>query len=263
VVADESPVPTGALVRVRLTVAYDGSTFHGFAENPGIVTVGGTLRRSIERVLGHPVELACAGRTDRGVHAWGQVVSFDAAAEGLDLGELRRSVTKLCGGPIVVREAERAADDFHARFSARARTYRYTVLNREMPDPFLAATTWHVTAPLDLARLRLACDPLIGEHDFSSFCRVPKAPDGGEAPSLVRRVLDARWEALDDDLLRFEITATSFCHQMVRSIVGTLVEVGYGRKRAGDLTSILAARDRHAAGQLAPAHGLMLWAVAY
>lgn len=261
---DEARGPEGELIRVRMTVAYDGSTFHGFAENPGVATVGGTLRRSIERVLGHRVELTCAGRTDRGVHARGQVVSFDAEAERLDLGELRRAVTKLCGGPIVVTDASLAAPDFDARFSARSRTYRYSILNREVPDPFLAATTWHVPAPLSLRALRLACDPLIGEHDFSSFCRAPKVAPDAPPPSLVRRVLDARWDPVDDEgLLRFEITATSFCHQMVRSIVGTLVEVGYGRKRAGDVSAILRARDRHAAGQLAPAHGLCLWSVTY
>jgi tRNA pseudouridine38-40 synthase len=253
----------GELVRVRMTVAYDGRTFHGFAENPGVATVGGTLRRSLERVLGHEVVLTCAGRTDRGVHAQGQVVSFDARARGLDLDDVRRAVTKLCGGPIVVRDAALAPPDFDARFSARARTYRYTILNREVPDPFLAATTWHVTAPLSLRALRLACDPLIGEHDFSSFCRLPKVPDEAVAPSLVRRVVEARWDTLDDDLLRFEITASSFCHQMVRALVGTLVEVGYGRRRAGELAGILRARDRQAAGQLAPAHGLCLWSVTY
>ena len=123
----------------------------------------------------HAVALSCAGRTDAGVHAWGQVVSFDAPAADLDLDELARSVTKLCGPTIVVREAARVGDDFDARFSARSRTYRYTVLNRPVPDPFLAATSWHVERPLDRRLLRLACDPIVGEHDFSSFCRAPEA----------------------------------------------------------------------------------------
>ena len=133
----------------------------------------------------------------------------------------------------MVRDAAVAAADFDARFSAPARGYRYTVLNRPVPDPFLAA---HRVArrpqPLDLRALRLACDPLIGEHDFSSFCRRPKA---GRRPSrsLVRRVLDARWDDLGDGVLRFEIEANAFCHQMVRSIVGTLVDVGRGQARAG------------------------------
>jgi tRNA pseudouridine38-40 synthase len=249
-------------VRVRLTVAYDGSGFHGFAPNPGVATVGGTLRTSIERIVGESVELTCAGRTDRGVHAQGQVVTFDLSRNDVDLGELRTSLTHLCGGPIVVRSAEQVGKDFDARFSARSRTYRYTILNREVPDPFVGVTSWHVETPLDLRVLTLACDPLIGEHDFTSFCRAPKRPEGEQA-SLVRRVLDARWKDLGDGLLQFEITASSFCHQMVRSIVGTLVEVGTGRRTPGDLTGILAAADRHAAGQLAPPHGLCLWSVSY
>lgn len=264
--------PAEQLACVKLTVAYDGAPFHGFAPNPGVPTVAGTLRRTIERVLGHPVTLSGAGRTDRGVHAWGQVVSFTVPAEGLDLDALQRSVNKLCGGTIVVRRAEVVDPDFDARFSARSRVYRYTVLNRPVPDPFLRATSWWVSQALDLRVMRLGCDPLIGEHDFSSFCRRPKERSIGAAPdepteltevSLVRRVLDARWDDLGEGVLRFEIEATAFCHQMVRSIVGTLVEVGLGRRRAGDVSAILRARNRAAAGIVAPPEGLCLWEVRY
>jgi tRNA pseudouridine38-40 synthase len=111
--------------------------------------------------------------------------------------------------------------------------------------------------------MRLAVDPLIGEHDFSSFCRRPRVRDGAPEPVLVRRVLDARWQALDGDRLRLEISARSFCHQMVRSLVGTMVDVGVGRRRAGEVAGILRARDRAAAGTLAPPHGLCLWHVRY
>jgi tRNA pseudouridine38-40 synthase len=270
--ADAVTCPTEPLARVKLTVAYDGAPFHGFAPNPGVPTVAGTHQRTLERVIGHPVELSAAGRTDRGVHAWGQVVSFAAPAAALDLDALQRSVNKLCGGTIVVRSAEWVPLDFDARFSARSRVYRYTVLNRPVPDPFLRATSWWVAAPLDLRAMRLGCDPLIGEHDFSSFCRRPKDRTigviGGEPvepveASLVRRVFDARWDDLGEGLLRFQIEATAFCHQMVRSIVGTLVEVGSGRRRAGEVSAILRARDRAAAGQVAPPEGLCLWEVRY
>jgi tRNA pseudouridine38-40 synthase len=262
--AAASPPPlAGGTTRVRMTVAYDGSGFRGFAANAGVTTVGGTLTEALERVLGHQVELTCAGRTDAGVHGWGQVVSFDARADGLDLAELQRSVNRLCGGAIVVREAGVAAPDFDARFSARARVYRYTILNRPVGDPFLVRTAWHVTAPLDVPVLRLACDPFIGSHDFSSFCRAPKVGAGQGPASLVRRVVDARWDEVDDGLLQFQIEANAFCHQMVRSIVGTLVEVGSGRRSAGDLTAVLRSGDRQGAGQLAPPHGLCLWEVKY
>jgi tRNA pseudouridine38-40 synthase len=250
----EAPL-AGEAVRVKLVVAYDGRNFAGFAPNVGVRTVGGTLEAALERVLRHPVELAVAGRTDAGVHAGGQVVSFDARAEGLDLLRVQRALNRMLRPAIAVRAAEVAAPGFDARFSARARRYRYLVLNRPTPDPFLAATAWHVEVPLDIARMRLACDPLIGEHDFSSFCRRPK---GDGEVSLVRRVLDAR-----DGLLRFDIEATAFCHQMVRSIVGTLVDVGRGRLRAGQVKGILAARDRGGAGEPAPPHGLSLEEVVY
>ncbi|HET8618305.1 MAG TPA: tRNA pseudouridine(38-40) synthase TruA [Acidimicrobiales bacterium] len=259
----ETPAaPAGPLVRVRMTVAYDGTGFHGFAPNPGVPTVGGTLRDALEKVLRAPVELTCAGRTDTGVHAWGQVVSFDAPSERFDPLTLQRAVNRLCGPAVVVREARAAADDFDARRSATGRTYRYTVVNRPVPDPFLAGTAWHVDEPLDLDLLRLGCDPLIGEHDFSAFCRRPKLRDGSEA-SLVRYVRRAGWSEVGDGVLRFEIEANAFCHQMIRSVVGTLVEVGAGRRHAGELLGILAGRDRAAASKLAPPQGLCLWAVSY
>lgn len=245
-----------------MTVAYDGSGFHGFAPNAGVETVGATLRAALTKVLRAPVDLTCAGRTDTGVHAWGQVVSFDTPADRLDPLTLQRSVNRLCGPAVVVREIREAAPGFDARRSAQSRTYRYTIVNRPVPDPFLAHLAWHVDEPLDIDLLRLACDPLVGEHDFSAFCRRPKHRDGREA-SLVRHVHRAGWDDLGDGILRFEIEANAFCHQMIRSLVGTLVDVGLGRKRAGDLLGILAGRDRARASRLAPPQGLCLWAVDY
>ena len=249
-------------VRVRLLVAYDGTDFHGFAENGHIPTVGLALRSAIERVVGTGVELTVAGRTDAGVHAWGQVVSLDLPA-AFDLARLQRSVNGLLRPAVVVRAAERAPDGFDARFSARWRRYRYTILNRPVPDPFLARTAWHVPDPLDLAALRLGADPLVGEHDFSSFCRAPRVPDGAPPVTLVRRVTDVGWDTAFPGVLRFEIRANAFCHQMVRSIVGLLVDVGRGRRRAGDVLAVVRARDRAGVGNIAPPHGLCLWEVGY
>ena len=258
----DDPSPAAAsqpLVRVRLLVAYDGSGFHGFAPQPGMPTVGGTLAEALEKVARTPVELTCAGRTDAGVHAWGQVVHVDLPAS-TDLDRLHRSLLKLCGPKIVVREVDRVPDDFDARFSATSRTYRYRVRNAPVPDPFTAHLAWHVPDPLDPDLLALACDPFLGEHDFSAFCRRPK---GEEDVSLVRRVLRAGWTDLGEGDLRFEIEATAFCHQMVRSIVGTVVAAGGGSPRAGDIRAILASGDRAAAAPIAPPHGLTLWQVAY
>jgi tRNA pseudouridine38-40 synthase len=255
-----SPEGASPLSRVRMTIAYDGSGYRGFVANRGVATVGATLSEALEQVLQHPVSLTVAGRTDAGVHAWGQVVSFDAAADRLVPERLQASLNQMLSPTIAVRSVARAAPDFDARRSALTRRYRYTVLNRAVPDPFLASTTWHVDETLDLAALVLSCDPVIGEHDFSSFCRVPR---GVADFTMVRRVLDARWRDAGDGLLRFEIEASSFCQQMVRSLVGLMVAMGSGRRRAGDMATILRARNRAAAGFLAPSRGLCLWEVTY
>ncbi len=241
-----------------MLVAYDAGGFHGFAIQPGVPTVGGALAGALERYLRHTVELTCAGRTDTGVHAWGQVVTFDAR-EDADPKSLQRAVNRALRPAVVVREAAVAEPGFDARRAAKGRVYRYSIRNDPVADPFTAGTAWHVPAPLDLSAMRLACDPLHGEHDFSSFCRRPPAP----AASLVRIVRDARWVDLGDGMLRFDIEASSFCHQMVRSVVGTMVEVGQGKKKAGEIAGIIRARSRAAAGQPAPAHGLCLWKVLY
>ncbi len=159
----------------------------------------------------------------------------------------------------MVRKAGVVSPSFDARRSATSRRYRYSVHNAPAPDPFAAATSWHVATPLDLRAMRLACDPILGEHDFSSFCRRPTSPGG----SLVRRVRAADWAEAGAGLLRFDIEASSFCQQMVRSLVGTMVDIGLGRRKAGEMMAILRAGDRGAAGRLAPPHGLCLWEVRY
>jgi tRNA pseudouridine38-40 synthase len=249
------------LARVRLDLSYDGTDFHGFAENEGVGTVAVRLRTALEQVLRTEVRLTCAGRTDAGVHARAQVVTFDVPADRVQPERLRRSLNSMLGQRIAVHSVRNVDDGFDARFSATWRAYRYLVLNRQDPDPFLARTSWWVPDPLDVDAMDAAAAAVVGEHDFSSFCRRPK--DQPEA-SLVRRVLRVGWTPQDEPgLLRFEIVASAFCHQMVRSIVGTLVDIGRGRTRAADLGAVLAAKDRAAAGNLAPPQGLCLWQVGY
>ena len=248
-------------MRVRATVAYDGGPYHGFAVNEGVRTVGGDLTDALSRCLRKPVELTCAGRTDAGVHAWGQVVSFEAPDDA-DLLSIRTAVNRMLAPAIAVRAVQPAPDSFDARFDATSRTYRYTVLNREVPDPFLAATAWHYPHGLEIDAMNAAAAVLVGKHDFSSFCRRQHNADGTEK-SRVRRVLRAEWEADDDNLLRFEIESSSFCHQMVRSVTGTLVDIGAQRRPPEDMVAILAAKDRSRVPNLAPPHGLCLWSVSY
>ena len=252
------PAASEAIKQVlKLVVAYDGTEFHGFAAQPNTRTIAGVLSEAMGRVLRAEVELSCAGRTDTGVHARGQVVSCPVEAD-VDLDVVVRAVNAQLGPEVVVRAAELVDSSFDARRSACWRSYRYTIVNRPAPDPFLSRYAWWVPELLDLSRLRLASDPFIGEHDFSTFCR--KGPEGSTAK---RRVFDSAWHDDGDDVLRFDIRATAFCWQMVRSIVGTLVDVGIGKLRPGDILHILRACDRAAAGRLAPPEGLCLWEVGY
>ena len=256
---DASPADAGP-AQVKLVVAYDGTDFSGFAHQPNqahVRTVGGVLAQAIAKVLRHEVQLTCAGRTDAGVHAWGQVVSF-ASEPGLDPWRLQTAVSSMLGPEVVVRSADLVAPTFDARHSATWRQYRYTILNRAVPDPFRDRFTWWIPDPLDVRALRLAADPFIGAHDFASFCR--KGPEGS---STERRVMQSQWVDEGDGVLRYEIRGNAFCWQMVRAIVGTLAEVGTGKRKPGDVMAILRARERDAAGQLAPPRGLCLWDVGY
>jgi tRNA pseudouridine38-40 synthase len=266
--------PRGAVpavtTRLRLTISYDGAGFRGFAVQPGQRTVAGVLGEAIAVVVGHRVELVCAGRTDAGVHARGQVVHVDVG-EDTDTVRLVRSVNTLLKPAVVIRSAEIAPPGFDARRSARARRYRYLVLEHDTPDPLLAPVSWHVPGPLDLRAMAAAADALLGEHDFRAFCR--RVPGTAAGTPIMRRVLDARFSGVpvrpgelgpDARLLRFDIEATSFCHQMVRSVVGTLVEVGRGRRRASDVKWLLQSGDRsRVGGVIAPPQGLCLVGVAY
>jgi tRNA pseudouridine38-40 synthase len=267
-------VPAEGQRRLKLVVAYDGAGFRGFAPQPGQRTVGGELAGVIGRVTGQPpVRLVCAGRTDAGVHAWGQVVHVDLPL-AVDPARLARACNALLAPSIVVRQAEVAAPGFDARRSATSRCYRYLVLNSPLPHPLLARTAWHVPERLDLRAMQAAADPLLGEHDFSCFCRRPPPRPGGDPASLVRRVLEASWteetpawQPAGGDaggrLLRFEVEATAFCHQMVRSMVGTMVAVGRGRLRAGELSDLVRRGDRALLPAPSPPHGLWLWRVRY
>ncbi|MFN8026421.1 MAG: tRNA pseudouridine(38-40) synthase TruA [Acidimicrobiia bacterium] len=247
---------------LQLTVAYDGTDFHGFAAQRDQRTVAGELTVALAKVLRttpEALDLTCAGRTDAGVHGWGQVVSLPiVASDEVDLDKVARSVSSQLGPEVVVREARWAEPGFDARHSAIWRSYRYTIVNRPVPDPFLARHAWWVPEPLDLRVLRMGADPFLGEHDFAAFCR--KGPEGS---TTVRRVLDSTWHDLGEGVLRYDIKATAFCWQMVRSIVGTLVDVGSGKLTPSDVVRIMRGGDRQAAGRVAPPHGLTLWEVGY
>jgi tRNA pseudouridine38-40 synthase len=239
----------------RLDIAYDGSGFRGFARQPDQRTVQGEVEAVLERVFGRPVLTVGAGRTDAGVHARGQVMSF-VDGTGVEPAVIKRAVTGLLTPGIVATACTVVDDDFDARFSATWRSYRYRILNTPDPDPLLHPSTWHISDPLDLAAMNQASGLLVGERDFASFCR--KA----EGRTTVRTVLEAVWEPIGG-LVVLRIRATAFCHQMVRSIVGFCVDVGRGRVPADSVPAVLAAKDRAAARPIAPPQGLILWEVGY
>ena len=248
-------------MRVRARVAYLGVDFHGFAENPGVTSVAGEINKAITLVAGEPVSVTCAGRTDKGVHALGQVVSFDIPDQ-ISLERLALSVNSQCGPSVLFTDLEIVDKNFDARFSAVSRTYSYRILNGRDLDPFLSDRAWHISDELDVDSMQKASSYLIGEHDFSSFCKKPKLKSG-DTVSLVRHVNSAEWNSISETDLFFEICASSFCHQMVRSIVGTLVDVGLGKIPCDDMPRIITLSDRQAAGRIAPPHGLTLLSVKY
>jgi tRNA pseudouridine38-40 synthase len=266
-------VPSGAAPqRWRLLVAYDGAAFRGFAAQPYVPTVAGALREALGRTARTPEApaLTCAGRTDAGVHARGQVVHVDLPPIPFDGTGLARALNRQLSPSIVVLDACQVSDTFDARRSATGRTYRYLVWNAPAPDPLWDPVAWHVRDHLDLRAMATASDVLLGIHDFRSFCR--RKPGASPEEPIVRRVTRARWavdqgpevsDAAGGRLLRFEIEANSFCHQMVRSVVGSLVEVGRGRGNAATLLDRLRASSRHRAADPAPARGLCLVSVQY
>jgi tRNA pseudouridine38-40 synthase len=245
-----------------LTVAYDGTAFSGFARQEGPETVQGRLEDALHTVLRRDVRVACAGRTDAGVHALGQVVSFESAPGDPDDASLLRSVNALAGTRIVVSGVRRATPGFDARHSATSREYRYRIVTGSVPPLFLAERAWWVKDPLDLGAMREGAERLLGEHDFRSFC-VTASAEGRRTVRDIDLLEIATTVEMGEECVVVRIVGRSFLHSMVRIVVGTLVEVGRGRRSAAWVADALRARDRAAAGPTAPPEGLTLWHVAY
>jgi tRNA pseudouridine38-40 synthase len=239
---------------LKLVLAYDGSGFHGFAHQPRHRTVEGVLVEALERVLRRRPKLSAAGRTDAGVHAFGQVVSLEAEA---DPAGIQRAVNGMLAPEVVVRSAARAPDGFDARRSATGRLYEYAIRTGPLPNPFTARYEWHRPGRYRLAPMRAAARDLLGRHDYASFCRAPA--EGRSTVRTLKRLSIRK----DGEVLKVRASADGFLHQMVRSLVGTLVAVGEGRIEPQAIRGILAARDRSAAGPLAPPDGLTLVSVTY
>lgn len=239
----------------KLEVSYDGSGFHGYAGQTGQRTIQGVLEGALAVLLKTSVVTAVAGRTDTGVHARGQVVSFEHDGE-IDMDRLMRGLNGLVGPEISIRSVSLASSGFNARFSATWRRYRYEVEMAPAQDPLHRGHVWHVGRELDIESMRSAASVLVGEHDFSSFCR------SVEGKSNVRRVTELTLE-MEGSRLTIWIQANAFCHQMVRSIVGYLYDVGRGFTIPGSAAATLASKSRTSVATVAPPHGLILWEVGY
>ena len=250
----------GAVERtIRLDLQYEGTNYHGFGIQPGRPTIQEVLEEAIAGALGEPVRVTAAGRTDAGVHASGQVVSFRTHGR-LDPKALVRATNVRLPDDVLVVGAAEMPRHFDARRSALRRHYRYTVWNRPLPSLWLRRWAWHISEPLDLARLRTASERLIGRRDFAAFVGgLAREPRGRSTTRTVER---AQWAA-EEGVLRFEITADAFLRQMIRGIVGTLVWVAQGRLDAEQFEEIIRAADRKRAGPNAPPAGLMLVGVDY
>ena len=247
------------------TVAYDGAPFAGFAKQPGQRTVQGELEEALALLFRRPVDVVCAGRTDAGVHARGQVVSFEVDNDelrGRSLHNLRRSLNALTGEGIVVRSVDERPRGFSARFDAQWREYRYFLATGDTPPVFTERTAWYVGPNLDIAAMERGAAYLIGEHDFKSFCMAASAV-GKPTCRNVSEISIAAEEILGEPHRVITVRGNAFLHSMVRTIVGTLAMVGRGQRDPGWVAEVLAARDRQAAGENAPAKGLVFWSVAY
>lgn len=252
------------MVTIAVKMAYDGAPFAGFARQPGLLTVQGELERALLVLLHRDVDTTCAGRTDAGVHAIGQVVSFDVTPEefeGLDLRRFRRSLNALTHEAIAVSGVWQAAEGFSARFDAQAREYRYFFATSEVPPVLMADRSWHV-GPLDVQAMERASRCLIGEQDFKSFCRASSAVDKPTCRNLME-VSFSQEAPLGEEMLVMRVVGSAFLHSMVRTIAGTLVTVGRGLRPEEWVAEALAARDRKAAGECAPPQGLVFWKVRY
>lgn len=251
---------------VRLVLAYDGTDYSGWQVQPGVATIQGTLSLAIGRVTGEKVLPQGSGRTDAGVHALGQVASFTTESP-VPVGNFVKALNDVLPASIRVLHAEEAPPDFHARKSARRKTYRYRIYRGAICSPFLARYVWHYPYPLDEAAMKDASALVAGEHDFTSFAAVdPECGRDGKGftvnSSNVRRIFSSTWERQGDEFI-YAVQGSGFLHHMVRNLVGTFILVGKSTLTAADLQRILAARDRSAAGATAPAGGLCLMSVEY
>ncbi len=239
-----------------LWIEYEGTNFHGWQIQPGQRTVQSEIEGALSRMCGEPIRVVGSGRTDAGVHAWGQVAHFHTRSR-IEPYKVRIGLNTMMGRDVSIFDCREAVDGFHAQFDAVRKTYRYRILNRRSPSAIRHRYTWHVRKRLDVEAMRRAAAILEGEHDFASFCR-----EKGRPEDTVRRLERLSVERAGDEVV-IEATAEGFLRHMVRNLAGVLVEVGRGEREADSVREVLAGRDRTLAGVNAPPQGLALLSVDY
>jgi tRNA pseudouridine38-40 synthase len=248
-----------AVRRLGLTLEYDGTDFAGWQLQPAARTVQGVFEEALREITGEARRFVPAGRTDAGVHARGQVAHVDLESE-LGTPALERALNAVLPADVAVLEVRTVPERFHARHDARAKTYVYRILNRPMPSPLASRFTWHLRAELDVAAMAAGAALVLGTHDFSAFRGAPGGVPEDESP---RRSLARLDVARRGDEVHVAAEGRSFLRHMVRNLVGTLVEIGQGRRAPDEMAKVLASLDRAQAGPTAPAHGLCLERVLY
>ncbi len=242
---------------IKLLIEYDGTNYLGWQVQAKGLTIQGMIEEKLKRLTGEGVRLIGSGRTDSGAHALEQVAHFKVQNR-MDVGTIQKALNSLLPPDIVIKKVEEVEESFHARKQARSKVYEYRILNRPIRSVFHRGYAWHIPQKLDWEEVKKATQKLVGEHDFSSF-----RSTGTPTKTAVRKLFRAEWKKGRNGLIRFEIEASGFLKQMVRAIVGTLVEVGKKKIDADAFRRILESKDRKEAGPTAPAHGLFLKEVKY
>jgi len=247
---------------LKMILSYDGSEFSGWQVQPDVVTVQGTLASAIGRITGEKVLPQGSGRTDAGVHALAQVMTF-VTFSAVPTENFQRALNDILPPSVRVLDVKEMSPEFHARHSARGKTYRYRIYRAPICPPFLARYVWHYPYPLDEGAMARAARLVLGEHDFTSFAAVdPERGREGEPASNVRTILSSAWEGGGEELV-YTVRGSGFLHHMVRNLVGTFILVGRGTLQVEGVSQILNAKDRSAAGATAPGAGLYLVSVEY
>jgi tRNA pseudouridine38-40 synthase len=241
---------------ISLVVSYDGTAYHGWQYQPNLITIEQVVREAIEKILNHKIKIYAGARTDTGVHAQGQVVNF-FTEKGIEPGSLARGLNSLLPVDIRVKDAFEVGPDFHARYSAKSKTYVYCILNATYNSPFYVRYVWHIPYNIDVSSMNDSIKLIVGQHDFSAFKK-----KNATYHNPIREVIRARVKRRGN-FIYFVIEATGFLRYMVRNIVGTLVLVGSGKIGVEDFRKILESKDREKAGPTAPAQGLFLREIKY